>query len=69
MHLQVVPRVLSIRAPCVVQQLTPGDDPTDIIHQLPQNDELLARKVNRYSSDHEPLPIELQLHVTHAQDP
>ena len=34
-HFQVVPGVRSIRAPCVVQQRAPGDDPTDIVHQLP----------------------------------
>ena len=68
-YLQVIPGVRPIWTPCVVQQLTPADDPTGVVHQLPQNDELLVRQVNRCASDEEPVPVELQLHVTDSQDP
>jgi hypothetical protein len=61
--------VHSIRAPRVVQQRAPGDDPTGIVHQLLHDHELLRRHVNRFSSDEEPVAVELQLHVTDSQDP
>jgi hypothetical protein len=69
MHLQVVPDIRPIRTPCVVQQLTPGDDPTGIVHQLLQNYELLVRQVNGCASDKEPVPIKMELHITDPQDP
>ena len=68
-HFQVIPGARSIRAPSIFQQRAPGNYPTGIVHQLPQNHELLVREVNRFSSDQEPVPVELQLHVTDSQDP
>jgi hypothetical protein len=53
----------------VVQQLTPGDHATGIVHQLPQNHELFMWQMNRGTADKEPVPIKMQLHVTNSQDP
>jgi hypothetical protein len=66
-HLQVIPDVRPIGTPRVVQQLTPGDDPTGVVHQLLQNHELLVSQVHRRPSNDEPVPIELQLHLTDFQ--
>jgi hypothetical protein len=69
MHLQVVPDVRPIRTPRIVQQLLAGDDPTSVVHQLPQNHELLMWQVNGCSSDKKPVPIKLEFDVTDPQDP
>ncbi|MDT4951794.1 MAG: hypothetical protein QOJ37_4389, partial [Pseudonocardiales bacterium] len=69
MHFQVISGARSIRAPSIFQQRAPGNDPTGVVHQMPQNHELLVREVNRFSSHEEPVPVELQLHVTDSQNP
>jgi hypothetical protein len=46
-----------------------GDDPTGVVHQLPQNQELLVWQVNGCSSDKQPVPIKLELDITDLQDP
>jgi hypothetical protein len=68
-HFQVVPGIRLIRAPCVVQQLAPGDDPAGVVHQLPEDHELLVRQVHEFTADHELVAIELELYVTDSQDP
>lgn len=69
MYFQVVPGLVAIGAPSVVQQLAPGDDPAGILHQLPENQELLVRQMDWFPADNEPVPIELQLDVTDSQYP
>ncbi|MDT7717431.1 MAG: hypothetical protein QOH09_3423 [Pseudonocardiales bacterium] len=32
MHLKIVLDIHPVRTPCVIQQLTPGDDATSIVH-------------------------------------
>src|SRR5581483_5505790 len=58
-----------VRPPGIVQQLTPRDNPTGVFHQLPQDHELLARKLNRDPPDRKPVRIKVKLHVTNPHRP